>query len=70
MVDSVALMLTYVPALILAAFLIFLGIITLPFSSIFAVVSLIEFPTINYDSTNLSFPTIDVWAGTHVFHHA
>src|SRR5665647_1789709 len=68
MVAFVALMLTYVPALILAAFLMFLGIITLPFSSIFAVVSLIEFPTINYNPTNLSLPTIDIWAGTQVFH--
>ena len=44
MVASFVLILTYVPGLTLAAFRIFLGIMTLPFSSILTVVSLINFP--------------------------
>ncbi len=58
MAVSSALMLTYVPVLILVAFLMFLGMMSLPFSSIFAVAWFIVFPTLSGHSTHISFPTI------------
>ena len=54
---SFVFMLMYVPSLSLVAFLIFFGIMILPFSSIFAVASLISFPTYELVPTFINVPT-------------